>query len=146
LGIKQIDDQHKGLLDIVNDLFNHTSKSEAEERAYFREVIGNVVSYAKAHFVTEERYLRATKFPDYENHKKSHEEFILTVVKAVSDYEKGKRLVLRNFANFLRNWILSHIAISDTKYSEYFRKIATRKADGKLSITIEDITKRSALL
>ena len=46
---------------------------------------------------------------------------------------------LLSFTNFLKDWILTHIAISDKQYFEYFRKIATRKNDGSLSISIEDI-------
>jgi hemerythrin len=141
MGIKLIDDQHKGLLDFVNELFNHASGSESMERAYFKEVIGQAVDYVKVHFATEEKYMLVTKFPGYDEHKKTHEEFILTIVKTVKDFEEGKRLVLTSFARFLKDWVLSHVAVMDVKYSHYFKKIATRKEDGKLSINAEDIAK-----
>jgi hemerythrin len=141
MGIKLIDDQHKGLLELVNELFSHSTGDEAAERAYFKVVIGQAVDYVKVHFATEEKYMLATKFPGYEEHKKKHEDFILTVVKSVKDFESGKRLVLVNFSRFLKDWILGHIAVMDVKYSEYFKKIASLKADGKLSINPEDIVK-----
>jgi hemerythrin len=144
MGIKLIDDQHKGLMDFVNELFNHSTGDEENEREYFKSVIGHAVNYIKNHFSTEEKYMLATKFPGYGEHKKVHEEFVLTVVKSVKDFEAGKRLVLLNFTNFLKDWVLTHIAVMDVKYSEYFRKIATRKADGKLSITLEDLNKYSS--
>ncbi|MDR0442409.1 MAG: bacteriohemerythrin [Treponema sp.] len=139
MGIKLIDDQHKGLLEFVNELFNHASGNEAEERVFFKTVIGQAVDYIKVHFATEEKYMLATKFPGYAEHKKTHEEFVLTVVQSVKDFESGKRLVLTNFAKFLKDWVLSHVAVMDVKYSHYFKKIATRKDNGKLSITAEDI-------
>ncbi|MDR0589403.1 MAG: hypothetical protein LBG25_02540, partial [Spirochaetaceae bacterium] len=36
----------------------------------------------------------------------------------------------------LKEWILTHIAISDKNFFEHFKKIATRNADGTLSIPI----------
>ncbi|WP_461256693.1 bacteriohemerythrin [Treponema sp. R80B11-R83G3] len=139
MGVKLIDDQHKGLIDFVNDLFNHASGNENEERTYFALVIQQAVQYIKEHFKAEEKLMIGTKFPGYAGHKKVHDEFTLTVVKSVKDFESGKRLVLEKFAYFLKDWVLTHIAVMDRQYADYFRKIATRKADGKLSITKADI-------
>ena len=138
--VKLIDDQHKGLLNFVNDLFNHASGNEKEERAYFADVIQQAVQYIKEHFQAEEKLMIETKFPGYADHKKVHDEFTLTVIKAVKDFEAGKRLVLEKFAYFLKDWVLTHIAVMDRQYADYFKKIATRKADGKLSITKEDVS------
>jgi hemerythrin len=140
MNVKIIDDQHKGLIEFVNDLFNHATGNEKQERAYFQDVVEQAVQYIKEHFVTEEKYMIATKFPGYAAHKKAHDEFTLTVVKSVKDFQAGKRLVLEKFAYFLKDWVLSHIAVMDKQYSDYFWKIATRKADGKLSINQTDLT------
>ena len=140
MGVKLIDDQHKGLIDFVNDLFNNASGNEKRERAYFTEVIQQAVQYIKEHFQAEERLMIGTKFPGYADHKKVHDEFTLTVVKSVKDFEAGKRLVLEKFAYFLKDWILTHIAVMDRQYADYFKKIATRKANGKLSITKADVS------
>jgi hemerythrin len=139
MGVKLVDDQHKGLINFVNDLFSHATGNEREERAYFKEVIQQAVKYIKEHFQTEEKLMLGTKFPGYAEHKKIHDEFTLTVVQSVKDFENGKRLVLIKFAHFLKDWVLEHVAGMDVKYAHYFRKIATRKADGKLSITKADI-------
>ena len=140
IGIPKIDDQHKELLEFVNGLYNHATGDEAAEQVYFSEVIHQLVEYTKYHFANEEKMMVATKFPGYEEHKKSHEEFVLTIIKTTKDYESGKkRLTLEKLAHFLKDWVLSHIAVMDTVYSQYFRKIATRKSDGTLSITAADI-------
>jgi len=141
LGIKLIDDQHKALLDIVNDIFNHATGREREEHEYFKDVIKQAVDYVKFHFTTEEKIMISTKYKGYEEHKKNHEEFIIQVLKTAKDYESGKRLTLSKFGYFLKDWVLSHIAVMDKKYCDYFRSIATVKADGKLSISLADIPK-----
>jgi hemerythrin len=139
VGIKVIDDQHKSLLDLVNDLFNHATGDEKAERAYFKKVIHQAVEYIKVHFATEEKIMTATKFPGYAEHKKTHDDFVLTVVQNVKDFEAGKRLTLTKFSYFLKDWILTHIAVMDKKYFDYFKKIATRKDGGALSITSADV-------
>ncbi|MCL2809817.1 MAG: bacteriohemerythrin [Treponema sp.] len=142
-GVKLIDDQHKELVELVNEMFNHVTGNDLQEHNYFNRVINDAVSYVKKHFTTEEKLMIATKFDGYAEHKKEHETFILAVVENIKDYEAGKRLTLSTFTRFLKDWVLSHIALMDKKYFEYFKKVATRKADGKLSINSEDIRNAS---
>lgn len=135
MGVKLVDDQHKGLLNFVNELFNHATGKEHEEREYFKSVIQEAIKYIKVHFETEEKLMLSTKFPGYAEHKMIHDGFTMTVLKSVKDFEAGKRLVLEKFAYFLKDWVLTHVAVEDVKYAEYFRKIATRNKDGKLTIS-----------
>jgi len=139
MGIKIVDDQHKGLLNFVNELFNHATGDEHAEREYFKSVIQQAVKYIKVHFETEEKLMLSTKFPGYAEHKMIHDGFTMTVLKSVKDFEGGKRLVLEKFAYFLKDWVLTHVAVEDVKYAEYFRKIATRNADGKLTISSANV-------
>ena len=134
LGIKIIDDQHIKIMDFASNLLNETPKNEEEECEYFKGVIGQVVDYIKIHFATEEGVMLATRFPGYEEHKKAHEEFILTVVKSIKDYEAGNRQVLVNFSNYTKKWVLTHITLLDVKYIEYFKRITIRKKDVKMYI------------
>ncbi|MDR2952110.1 MAG: hypothetical protein LBU82_02580, partial [Treponema sp.] len=106
---------------------------------YFQDVIQEAVKYVKVHFATEEKIMIATKYPGYAEHKKEHDIFIKTVIGKVKDFEAGKRLILTNFTKFLKEWIFTHIAIMDKKYINYFKSLASRKADGTLSISKEDI-------
>jgi len=139
MGIKVIDDQHKALLEFVNDIFNHASGDEWEERLWFRDVIQQAVLYVKKHFSTEEKYMIATKYPGYAEHKKAHEEFTRTILKSVKEFNEGKRLVLEKFAHFLKDWVLSHVAVMDKQYCDYFRSIATRKPDGRFTVSKSDV-------
>jgi hemerythrin len=139
VGVKLIDDQHKELLVLTNDLFNHCVGDEVSERKYFKEVIGRAVDYVKVHFATEEKIMLATKFGGYRNHKMEHDAFVLYVVEQIKMFEAGKHFTLLAFTRYLKEWILTHIAVSDKQYFEHFKQIATRKADGRLSITQDDI-------
>ena len=138
-GVKLIDDQHRGLVELVNEMFNHVTGNFVQEKDYFNRVIQEAVKYVKTHFATEEKIMIATKFKGYAEHKKEHDNFVRAVVENIKEYETGNRLTLSSFTRFLKDWILSHIALMDKQYFEYFKQIATRKEDGKLSISAEDI-------
>jgi len=138
-GVKLIDDQHKGLVELVNEMFNHVTGNIVQEKDYFNRVIQEAVKYVKTHFATEEKIMIATKFKGYAEHKKEHDNFVRAVVENIKEYETGNRLTLSSFTRFLKDWILSHVALMDKQYFEYFKQIATRKEDGKLSISAEDI-------
>ena len=143
VGIKLIDDQHKGFLALVNELFNNPVEyyvdDEDAERARFKGAMKQTVSYVKHHFSTEENYMMATRFPGYADHKRIHDAFILTIIQTARDFDAGKRLMSEKLAYFLKDWVLSHVAVMDVQYARYFRSIATRKDCGRLTITIADL-------
>ena len=74
VGVKQIDDQHKNLVDLINRLFDAMSLGKGKE------VLGGVFDelkkYTIIHFQTEERLMVVYGYPDYEAHKKSHEDLV----------------------------------------------------------------------
>jgi len=121
-GIKLIDEQHRKLVKLVNEMYNHATGNEVQERDYFNSIIQQTVEYVKNHFATEEKIMIITKFEGYYNHKKEHDHFILTIVKKIRDYNEGNRLTLSSFSRFLKDWILSHIVFVDKQYIEHLKK------------------------
>ena len=126
VGVKIIDEQHKALVDLLNDMFNHVTGNEEEERIYFGNIIRTAIQYVKVHFSTEEKIMKHTNFPGFDLHLKAHEEFVLIVVENVKNFESGKKISLIDFTKFLKEWVLTHIAIMDKQYFTHFKKIATK--------------------
>ena len=138
-GINLIDKQHKDLVLLVNDMFNHVTGNEKEESAYFNSVIRKAIEYIRIHFATEEKIMLATGFKGYAEHKKKHDDFVLTVIGNVRAYQFSKRFTLFSFTKYLKEWVLTHIALMDKQYFDHLRNLATRKANGKLSINKTDL-------
>jgi len=137
VGIKIIDDQHKGLFKLVNEMYNHVSNDYDEaERAYFKNVIKQVVDYIKTHFATEEEIMKRTQYKDYAGHKLAHDFFILSVINIVQKFDEGKRVPLMTFTHFIKDWILTHIAIMDKQCFKYLKKTASRRPNEELSVTL----------
>jgi hemerythrin len=140
VGIKLIDDQHKELFDLVNDMYNHVNNDDEEaERAYFQSVVKQVVGYVKTHFATEEIIMKRTKYKGYDGHKKVHDSLILSVLDILKKFVEGTRFPLIALTHFIKDWILTHIAIMDKQDFERLIKGASRKPKGKLSVTQEAI-------
>ena len=126
-GIKLIDVQHRHLVNLVNDMFHHVTGNEAEEHIYFNKVIQEAVKYIKTHFTTEEKIMLATNFSGYIEHKKAHDNFIQTVAKIITESATLKRISLYSFTKFLKDWVLSHIAVMDKQYFVHLKKIVANK-------------------
>jgi len=138
-GFKLIDDQHKKLIDLVNEILKYVSASGKHDYDYFNKIIQEVVIYTKVHFSTEEKIMLITRFNNFTDHKKEHENFIHAIIKNTRDCESGKMNALSSFTGFLKEWILSHITMMDNQYFDHFKKIATYKDDGMMSISLDNI-------
>jgi hemerythrin len=139
MGVTVIDNQHKELIKLTNELYNHCIGDPESERDYFKKSIKKVVEYVKKHFASEENIMRKTAFSGYAEHKKEHDSFVLNILRMIRFYKADNKMALIDFTHFLREWVLAHIAVCDKKYFMYFKQIATRKTDGTLSINTEDI-------
>jgi len=122
VGIKIIDDQHKELFKLVNEMYNHIAGNVESERIYFKNIIQRTIEHIRVNFATEEKILLVTKFPNFLEHKSAHESFILTLIGNMKDVENGKKINITAFTHFLRDWILTHIAIMDRQDFDLLRK------------------------
>jgi hemerythrin len=123
VGIELIDDQHKELVRMTNELSLGCQKGGSEAEIYFMKVIQGAVKYVKTHFTTEEIIMDRLKYPEYLEHKKEHEGFVAEVLRDVKAFEKGGKLVPLEFAQFLQKWVLNHIAKSDKRYAAFFEDL-----------------------
>jgi hemerythrin len=119
VGVKQIDEQHKKLLDFTNELYDACGAGRDEADKLFKQTIKKSVDYVKVHFKDEEELMLANNYSEYPSHKKKHEEFIMQILEDVKNYETGRKFVPNNFVRFLRDWLLEHIAITDKKLQKY---------------------------
>jgi len=124
-GIAAIDEQHKGLLELINEMFNHATGDPEKEQEYFKKVVEKAVNYVKTHFATEEKIMQQTKFVGFEEHKKAHETFVVAVLNNARAFQKEKKINLEEFTRFLKEWVLTHVAVMDKQYFSHFRKNIT---------------------
>ena len=118
-GIELIDTQHKQLIVLTNQLYEACFAKEDVLHTIFKEAMGRMVEYVRFHFNAELKFLNAINYPDYNNHKKMHDNLIQEIISAGKGHSEGKKFVPNNFVRTLRDWILSHIALHDKAFSVY---------------------------
>lgn len=116
LGIKEIDNQHKGLVLIINELFNLMSEGKA--KAKMTDIFDHLTDYTKKHFKDEEIMLVKYAYKHFDEHKEEHQKFIEQLGKLKLELAEGDVTVSLKTLNFLKDWLLNHILISDKKYSK----------------------------
>ena len=117
VGITEIDNQHKGLVILINELFSLMSEGKA--KAKMPEIFDHLTDYTKKHFFVEESMLIKYGYKEYDQHKEEHQKFIAQLVKLKLDLEKEEITISLKTLNFLKDWLLNHILISDKKYSTF---------------------------
>ncbi|MBI9052823.1 MAG: hemerythrin family protein [Bacteroidales bacterium] len=120
VGITEIDNQHKGLVIIINELFSYMSNGKAKE--HLNNIFDHLTDYTEKHFLVEETMLIKYAYPDYDQHKFEHSKFIEKLKSLKLEFESGKITISLEILNFLKDWLLNHILNTDKKYSAHIEK------------------------
>lgn len=115
--VRQFDDQHKKLVDLVNKL--HDAMKEGKGTQILGDVLKSLATYTQTHFADEERVMKQHGFPEYEKHKQEHNKLILQVVDIQKQMDAGKAPITQAVMQFLRDWLMKHIQGEDKKYGVY---------------------------
>ena len=117
VGIQLIDDQHKRLIEIINELHDAMGKGEgAKAQAH---ILAELVDYTAAHFKEEEKLFDLYDYPEKFAHKAVHDKLTQQVIDFQKDYENGKTIISLVLMNFLKNWLMDHILNVDKRYTEF---------------------------
>ncbi|MCL2067095.1 MAG: bacteriohemerythrin [Treponema sp.] len=126
-GIREIDNQHKQLVFLINDLYRACLKGDKVMEAEFREAMSCMVEYVQLHFNDELKLMKFIKYPGYSEHKKQHDSLIITVLKMANRYQQDKKFVPINFVWYLKDWVVGHIAGSDMEYAAYANDLKNKR-------------------
>lgn len=117
VGVKSMDEQHKGLVKALNDL--HAAMMTAKDRSVTGDLLRTLVHYTQQHFAAEESLMRRTGYPEFAAHCGKHKDLTGQVMKFVGRYERGEIAVNVDLLMFLRDWLMSHIQKSDREYGPW---------------------------
>lgn len=116
--VRVFDQQHKGLIAIINKLYDGISAGKGNE--VMGETLKSMLDYTRTHFAAEEDLMRAMNYSAYESHKKEHDSFLARVVAMQQRYIKGEIGLSADAMKFLKDWLIEHILGVDKSYSAFF--------------------------
>jgi len=117
VNIKEIDDQHKKLVEMINEL--HEAMVQKKAKEVLGGVLSKLVSYAATHFANEERLMQGNGYPEFAGHKEKHEKMTAKVIALQKDWQAGKAALGIEVSQFLRDWLDKHILGTDKKYAPF---------------------------
>lgn len=124
INIKEIDEQHIKLVDLMNQLF------EAVRLGKSKEVLGQVLvelfDYTNYHFGAEELLMEQFNYSETVHHKEQHKNFINSVSEYKKKYDIGLYTISLEVIHFLRDWLTNHIMTTDKKLGLELNKLSYR--------------------
>ncbi|MCU7920972.1 MAG: bacteriohemerythrin [Candidatus Thiodiazotropha sp. (ex Epidulcina cf. delphinae)] len=118
VGIEEIDEQHKMLVELVNKM--HEAIHQRHGSDVVKSILGDLADYTRIHFAVEESLMRILNYPGYDDHKEIHEELLQSVVDLQEKVATGKTAIGFELMHFLKTWLTKHIMEEDMQYSGFF--------------------------
>jgi hemerythrin len=113
-----VDDQHKRLIFIIQSLEKAISKGRAQH--VLTDIITELMEYTRVHFSYEESLFNEYNYPEKEQHKQQHTEFVDKMKAFKAQHDAGSIVVSKDIVIFVSEWIADHIGYRDKKYGVYF--------------------------
>ncbi len=124
VGIESIDNDHKRLLNLINQL--QTAAHYQTGREFESEAFEALVDYTKQHFKREEDLMESNGYPDFTAHKAQHVAMIAEVDAMLNEYRKHPQSAVEHAVQFLKTWLIKHINGTDQAYSQFLRDKGVR--------------------
>jgi hemerythrin-like metal-binding protein len=127
-GIAKIDEQHKILVDTLNEA--NARLGDIPNPELLGEITRNLLSYALYHFETEEALMQANDYAatcpeDSARHHREHRDFSQTVVNLRKGIQAGQLVDRQTLITFLSEWLVNHILHTDKKLGAWLAEHRT---------------------
>lgn len=120
VGVGAMDDEHKKLLAIMNNLYDSMKAGKSKE--VLDQVFQDLIDYTKFHFSDEEALMKQVNYPGLNEQLIQHKELTNKVLEYQNKFKTGALFVSIEVMDFLKNWLINHILRSDKKYGEFINK------------------------
>jgi len=117
VGIDEIDEDHRKLVEIFN-ILNH-SVTDGESPEYLAAVLEELINCTIWHFSHEERLMLKSGYDEMEEHKEEHQELIKSAKDLQQEILQSDKPVADEHIEFLEGWLTEHILTTDMKLGSY---------------------------
>lgn len=113
VGIDTIDEHHRYLFDLINDLFEVVSNKRG-----VREVARLIMcadSYARVHFRIEEQMMQHYQFEGIHRQEQQHHAFEAKIREFYAELHDNPLIAQFDVLSYLRDWLIHHIRVEDAQ-------------------------------
>ena len=120
VGVKILDDQHRGMIRILNELHAAAVKGRVGEAA--GPLLSQVSCTAREHFSTEEELMEQTSYPGLAEHRAIHQALLTKAAEFLARHDESDAASYVKLLDFLRDWFKDHIEHADKKYTGWMNE------------------------
>ncbi len=117
VGVAQFDEAHKRLVAMINELYEAMRQGRGQQ--VIAKTFVGLIEYARTHFREEEAAMEGCDYPDAGQHAHAHRELLDQVLALQVRFHQGEALIAVQVLDFLRGWLMNHIAGTDKQYGPY---------------------------
>lgn len=122
LGSRVLDEQHRALINSINDLYEARFDGSSEDRII--SIVRRLIQQTVDHFSSEEQEMLKIKFPEYEDHVNAHRMLLEDAEKYLDRFKEGEDISIE-LQQFLFDWLTHHILVSDVTFLKYSLSLQT---------------------
>lgn len=122
IGIREIDEQHKALIAMVNELHQAIVARNAKDTA--RQILDRLADYPRTYFHEEEGLMQRSGYSALDTHRQQHEDLIRRVGELRKQFDSGNSKITFELMFVLKAWLARHVNESDRRFGAYMMATA----------------------
>ncbi len=121
VGIDEIDEDHRKLIQIFN-ILNH-AVAEGDTPEYLAATLEELINCTVWHFSHEERLMLKHRYPETAQHKAEHRELIQTARELQQAVLQAGETLVDEQVEFLERWLTEHILTADGRLGSHLARV-----------------------
>lgn len=116
LNVPILDEQHKAMVDLTNQLHNLL---ETNNKAQINKTLKSILDEMEIHFETEDKLMKESKLPLFFSHKLEHERFYNKLNNIYFRIESGEKQLTLDNLKMIKIWFFNHIEFKDRSLADH---------------------------
>ncbi|MBK9352258.1 MAG: hemerythrin family protein [Sulfuritalea sp.] len=117
VGVEEIDDDHRKLVGIFNEL--NRAVREGESADYRAATLTELINCTVWHFSHEDRLMLKHHYPEIARHREAHRELIEAAQELQAKLAQADTAVANTEIEFLERWLTEHILTADQRLGSF---------------------------
>ena len=125
-GNEEIDNQHRHIFKLTSNIIESCQRKD--HKVSVEETLLFLADYVVLHFKDEEKLSLESDYPQYEEHKKMHDDFKETVGGFIEQYkeESDNEALMAIVNKEIGKWLITHIRLEDAKIAKHIKETGNK--------------------